>query len=210
MLFRSGEWPAAVTNYTIVSHLLPGDHYAYHYLGPLLLQAGDIEGYRRHCARMLSQFGQTADPVIAERTAKDCLILPPPEADLASIAKLAETAVSAGPSHKFFRPFQFVKGLAEFRQNRFASAVEWLKPVLAQEGDVYCTVQAQMTLAMAEQQLKQPEQARAALTKGVEIAEAGLPKLNKDSSPEDRMNDWIIAHLLMREAKTLIEQTSVR
>src|SRR5213076_1130888 len=117
---------------------------------------------------MLRQFGATSDAVIAERTAKDCLILPPPAADLITIAKLAETAVSAGPSHNFFRHFQFVKGLAEFRQNRFASAVEWLQPVVAEKGDVYCTVQAHMTLALAQQQLKQSDSARATLAKGLE------------------------------------------
>ena len=53
---------------------------------------------------------------------------------------------------------------------------------------------------------KHPDEARAALAKGVEIAETKLPK--SDSSDfGGGWNDWIIAHSLMREAKMLIEGT---
>jgi tetratricopeptide (TPR) repeat protein len=203
-----GEWRLAVTNYGIVAELLPADHNAYHYLAPLLLEVGDVEGYRRHCERMLRQFGDTHDPVIAERTAKDCLILPLTAAGLPALEKLVETAVAAGPRHRFWPSIQFTKGLAEFRQGHFTNVVGWVQPVLPRTNDVYRTVQAYMTLAMAQHQLKQPEQARATLAQGVQLADARLPKFSKESGPEDRGNDWIIAHALMREARALIEGDS--
>src|SRR5713101_8044303 len=112
---RRREWPAAITNFNRVIELVPADHDAYHSLAPLLAQSGDQEAYRRLCARILRQFGGTSDPAIAERMAKDCLILPPPAADLETIGKMADTAVAAGPDHKFWHYFQFVKGLAEYR-----------------------------------------------------------------------------------------------
>src|SRR5439155_24236304 len=84
-----GEWPAAISNYTTVIQLMPTNHQAHHYAAPMLLQTRDVEGYRRHCQRMLQLFGDTSDPAIAERTVKDCLILPPPSTDLVAIAKLA-------------------------------------------------------------------------------------------------------------------------
>jgi eukaryotic-like serine/threonine-protein kinase len=199
------QWPAAATNYGIVTQVLPADHHAYHYLAPLLLQVGDTNGYRRHCERMLRQFAETSDPAIAERTVKDCLLLPPAQPVLPTIAKLAEVASAAGPGHRFWPSIQFAKGLAEFRQGRFSSAVEWLEPVLQKTNDVFRTVQAHMTLAMAQHHLQHSEQARATLAKGLEFADRRLPTFDKDAGPEDRTNDWIIAHLLMREAQALIQ-----
>jgi Flp pilus assembly protein TadD len=198
------QWSAAVKNYTKVVELRPTDHEAYHFLAPLLVQAGDLEGYRRHYERILRQFAGTSNPVVAERMAKDCLFVPPLASDLNTIAKLVETAVAAGPNHQLWPYFQFAKGLAEYRQGRFASASEWLQPVLGKTGDTYRTVQAHMTLAMAQHQLNQAEQARATLAKGLELAEARFPKLGK-TGLDEQWHDWIIAQVLMREAKALIE-----
>ena len=138
--------------------------------------------------------------------AKDCLILPSSgKADLETVTKMTDTAVAAGTNHWAFTYFQFAKGLAEYRQGRFSSAVEWMQKVLAKAGeDSNRDVQAHMVLAMARHQLKRPDEARAALAKGVEIAETKLPKLD-NGDLGGSWNDWIIAHSLMREAKMLIE-----
>jgi eukaryotic-like serine/threonine-protein kinase len=204
-----GQFRSAVSNYTRVVQLLPDDHYAYHYLAPLLLETGDVDGYRRHCTKMLRQFGNTNDAAIAERTAKDCMIIPPTASDLPAIAKLVETAAAAGPRHRYWVSIRFTKGLFEYRQGNFTNVAGWLNPVLPRTNDVYRTVQTYATLAMAQYQLKQVEQARATLKKGAEFAEARLPKYGPESGPEDRGNDWIIAHFLMREAKASIENGSV-
>jgi tetratricopeptide (TPR) repeat protein len=198
------HWGAATTNYAKVIELMPTDPAAYHMLTPLLVQTGDVEGYRRHCAGLLKRLGDTADPVIAERSVKDCLLLPPPAADLPKIAKLAETAVAAGPQHKLWPYFQFAKGLAEYRQGRFTSAVEWLQPVASQSGDKYRTVQAHMVLAMAQIRLQRPDDARLTLAKGLEIVNTRFPKAGSGDL-EDQWQDWIIANVLVREAKELIE-----
>jgi len=59
---------------------------------------------------------------------------------------------------------------------------------------------------MAQQQLKQPEEARKAFAKGLEIEEAKLPKLDSGYlGTEWYWRDWIVAHALMTEARALIE-----
>jgi len=196
---RRGELPAAVRNFTRVVELMPADHDAYHSLAPLLAQS-DPETYRRLCAQILRQFGQATNPAIAERMARDCLILPPPAADLEVIGKMVDTAVAAGPNHQFWDYFQFVKGLCEYRNGRFAGAMEWLQKVAPHESDPNRTVEAYMVLAMAQHQLKQVDEARATLATGLKIAEAKLVKLG---SPQ--FNDQIAAQILMREARALIE-----
>ena len=200
-----GQWTKALTNFSIVAQVMPEDPFAYHQLAALYLKAGDLQGYRRHCQRLIEKFGNTSDPNIAERTVKACLILPKPEVDLSVIDKLAQTAVSAESSHHDFPFFQFAKGLAEFRQNRFASAVDWETSVTRQSGDAIRSVQAYMVLAMAQYRLKKIDEARNTLNQGIELAERRVPGPNVPV-PGDRWNDWIFAHLLIQEAKTLIEQ----
>src|SRR6266480_941802 len=197
---RRGEWPAAIRNFTRVVELMPADHDAYHSLTPLLAQSGDQEAYHRLCGQILGQFARTSDPAIAERMARDCMILPPPAADLETIGKMVDTAVAAGPRHQFWDYFQFVKGLYEYRHGHFAGAAEWLQKVVEHEGDPNRTVEAYMVLAMSQRQLNQAAEARVTLARGLKIADA---RLGKPGSPQ--WNDQIAAQMLMREARALIE-----
>ena len=199
-----GQFAEAAADLVRVREANPENHGVWHELAPLLVASGQLDAYREHCRKSTERFGNSADPLIAERIAKDCLILPASGADLAVVAKMADTAAavtnrSATPS------FQFVKGLAEYRRGRFAGAVEWVNKALTKEGDSENRdVEAYMVLAMARYQLKQTDEARAALARGTEIERTKLPKLESGDIGESWL-DWIIAHALMREAKALIE-----
>ncbi len=195
---RWGQWAGAIRNFNRSVTADPTNHYAYHYLAPLLVLTGDLGAYRKHCERVLSQFGETTDPAVAERMAKDCLMLPPPAASLDRLAKMADTAVAAGPTNSAWPYYEFVKGLAEYRLGHFGGALEWLRKVAAQEGVPARTAQADATLAMAEFQLGQTNAARAALAEGIKIAETKLTPGRID------WNDSIIAEILLREAHELI------
>jgi tetratricopeptide (TPR) repeat protein len=181
---RQGEWAAAIRNFNRSVTADPTNYYAYHYLAPLLVQTGDLGAYRTVCERALSQFGATADPVVAERIAKDCLMLPPSADSLAGLAKMADIAVAAGPTNPSWPYYMFVKGLAEYRQGHFAAAVEWLRK------------------AMAECQLGQTNAAREALAQGIKIAETELARPGRID-----WNDGLIAQFLLREAQGLITGT---
>ncbi len=52
--------------------------------------------------------------------------------------------------------------------------------------------------------MNEQEEARDTLAKGIELAESKLPKLGKGGLNE-QWNDWLVAHLLMREAQGLIK-----
>ncbi len=204
---RHGDWKVAATNYELVVKLVPSDHLAYHFLAPLLVQMGEVDAYRRHCGRILNQFAATTDPAVAERMAKDCLILPPSASDLEPINKLVNTAVAAGSNNVAWGYIQFVKGLAEYRAGHFANAIEWLKGIPAQKGFWNRAAQTSMVLAMAQYQLNKVDEARATLEAGLLTADRTLSKLNDGLGEE--WNDWIIAHALMREAVSLIQGSSV-
>ena len=199
------QWPSAVRDLTKAIALNPDEDLNWFQLAPLLLEAGDTSGYRKHCHAMLARFGTTNTPPIAEQIAKACLLFPLDGADLAAATKLAETAVTLGKDDPRVAYYQFAKGLAEYRQTNFAQAVEWTRKALVQSGTDYNRdVQAYSVLAMALDRLNQAGEAREALSNATQLAGAKLPKLDSgDLGPA--WYDWIIAHRLLREAKALME-----
>jgi tetratricopeptide (TPR) repeat protein len=209
---RTGHWKEAAADFSKAIELDPQNPEAYRSLAPLLAQLGDLEGYRRHCARVLARFGESKDPLIAARMAKDCLLLPAPGADLTTESNLAETAVSVGKDRQNYLPFfQIVKGLAEYRQGHLPGAIEWTQRALAQTtpdpSRASREVEACMVLAMAQARSRQMDQARATLAKGVEISETKLPKL-ESGDIGGAWWEWIISQALVQEAKALIEGPS--
>jgi tetratricopeptide (TPR) repeat protein len=199
------QWALAAGDLTNAIALDPDEHSSWYHLAPLLLETGDTGGYRKHCHAMLSRFGTTNAPHIAERTAKVCLLLPLDGADLAAASKLAETAVTLGKYHAWVAYFQFAKGLVEYRQANFAQAVGWTQKALSQlDTDYSRDIQAYSVRSMAHHRLNQAGEAREALSKATELAGAKLPRLDSGDLGPD-WQDWIIAQTLLREAKALIE-----
>ena len=137
---------------------------------------------------------------------KDCLILPPTPVELESIGKLADLAVAAGPAHPAWGYFQFVKGLAEYRQGHGAAAIEWLKNINPSR-DWPRAVEVQMVLALAQHQLQQFEAARATLSRGLQLAADKLGDADR-TDLDDTWNDWLIARCLLREARAAVSGTA--
>jgi len=200
---RRGEWPVAISNFSKVITVVPSDFPAYQASASLFVQTGDREAWRRDCETMLRRFAGTSDPVIAARIALDCLILPPPAAQLEDIAKMVDIAETAESPHKSWGGVQFVKGLAEYRLGHFAGAVEWLKKIEPEKEHWNRLVEVQTVLAMAQHQLGQTAQARATLADAIQTADRTLEKLAQGL--DSQWDDWIIAHHLMDEAGALIE-----
>ena len=71
----------------------PADQINYYRLIPFLVEMQDKDAYQKYCHAMLDQFGETEDPVQAERTARSCLLLPINGPDLEAAAKLASLPV---------------------------------------------------------------------------------------------------------------------
>jgi tetratricopeptide (TPR) repeat protein len=202
---RQGRFQEAVADLTKALGARPYDHLVYLWLAPAVVASGDIDGYRRCCQGILTRFAGTNEPTVADRMAKACLIVPISGVDLEEVGKMARIAVTEGKTNSFLPYFQFVMGLAEYRQGRFASAVEWLQKALAnrQWPDDQRDVQANMVLAMAQCQLKQIEDARKTLATGTDLASRKLPKADSGDLGY-YWHDRILADALMLEAKTLI------
>ena len=200
---RSGRWEEAAADLARAIENDPTDRQLWFGLAVIQVQTGQLDAYREHCRKSLERFGKTTNPYTADRIAKGCLILPGSGANLATVATMADTAVTEGQHSVHLPYFQFCKGLAEYRQSRFASAADWMGMVLTNRlSYLPIDTAAYVVLAMAQYQLQQVEPARASLAKGAEI-EQESPKLDSGDLGE-RWIDWIIAHALMSEAKALI------
>jgi len=202
---RQGDWENAAADFSKALDLDPANLKSYDALAPLLAQSGEWDAFGRHCAKFLAWLGATNDPAIARLAARDCLFAPLPGVDIGTVAALARRAVEAGTNDIPLCNSQLTLGLAEYRQGHYAGAADWAGRALAGSGqDPGCAAQACAALAMAQQQLKQTDAARATLARGRQIVETKLPKLeSRDIGPE--WSQWIMAHALMREATALID-----
>lgn len=169
----------------------------------LLVQTGQLDAYRENCRKSVELFGGTTNLVASHRIAKDCLILPASGVNLDSISRMVDASMAEGQNVNN-RWFQCCKGLADYRQNHFTRAADWMTTVLTNGGSfLEVDTTAYMVLAMSQWRLQHIEQARAALAAGTE-AEQKLGRLDSGNLGEEWI-DWIIAESLMREAKALIE-----
>src|SRR5262249_52977016 len=76
LLGCSGQWKAALADYIEASRHDPADHWNWYCRATLRLYTGDAEGYLEDCQEMQRRFGQTSNPLIAERLAKILLLQP--------------------------------------------------------------------------------------------------------------------------------------
>ena len=149
--------------------------------------------------------------------ARACLIVPSPEpADLVAASRVADTGAALYKGDQLLVSRQSCKALAEYRLGRFASAAEWASKALSQPDNCsgsargirrtdHCRrVQASMLLSMSKCQLRQVDEAQAALAQGLEMAEAKLPKIESGDLGYS-WDEWVFAQVLMHEARTLIE-----
>src|SRR5262245_58589142 len=112
----------------------------------------DRSGYLQLRSQIESRFGATADPTVADRMAKACLIYPAQGSDLATESRLAELAVTVGKDDLYASWFALCKGLAEYRLDHFDSVSEWMEKVLNEANHIAARdTAAYLILAMARQ-----------------------------------------------------------
>jgi uncharacterized protein HemY len=118
------------------------------------------------------------------------------------LAKLLEIRVDT--NRVDLSSIEFSKGLVAYREGHFLQATEWEQKVLSRAGaDPQRDVEAYMVLAMAWQQLNRGVEAQAALANGLRVADRDLPKA-ENGDLGDGWCDWIVAHVLMREAADVV------
>ena len=170
------------------------EHEAWFGYAELCLFLGREDDYRRARQDLLTRFGATVDPYIAERTGRSCLLLPATGNELRQAVALARRAAAAERSkHGWAYPwFVFARGLAEYRQGRFDQAIATMRG----EASAVPRPSPRLVLAMALYRIGQVAEARKTLAAAV---------LSYDwRASQTRNHDEWIPHLLRREAERMI------
>jgi serine/threonine-protein kinase len=172
----------------------PSEHEAWLGYAELCLFLGQKEEYRRVRRALLERFGASADPFLAERTGRACLLLPAAEEELRQAVALTDCAVAAGRTKPdwAYPHFLFAKALADYRQGRLDSAIAVLQGKAAHVPGP----SPRMVLAMAQHRQGRIEEARHTLAAAVVAYDWG-------AAEADNPGTWT-CHLLRREAECLI------
>jgi serine/threonine protein kinase len=212
---RFGLYRDAVPDLARALQLEPDNHRNYYTLAPVLIEVGNLAEYQRVSRAMLFQFGETTNTVLAERTARTCLLVPWTN-DLRHISRLAEIAnQNAGPDDPDLAYFQFVKALAEYRLGQATTAVEWAQRSLNRGASFSAGLNSSREVvtyaveAMAFCRLRDEAQAKASLMKAEEIMEREAPKRG-GLAVDTLLVDWMTCQILLREARLLIQSADIK
>jgi Flp pilus assembly protein TadD len=204
---RVGHWQEAYADYTRGIELEPDNHVPWYHRAPLRLRMGDREGYVRECREMLARFRATPHPMIAERTAKNCLLLPETVAEPDVLLALADRAVTGTEHNDLYPYFQSTKGVAEFRAGRFAESVPWLQKSSESLTNPSCKAMTQLFLAMAYHRLGRRDEARVTFGQATTLIDQQLPQENAGDWGLG-WHDWIRCQIVLEEAELLIHDGS--
>jgi tetratricopeptide (TPR) repeat protein len=201
-----GRWQEAAKAWDKAVELDPSDHWSWYQCAPLHLHLGDVDGYRRLCREMLRRFGQTDNPILAERTAKACLLLPEAVADQQLVQQLAQRAVTGTEAHAYYGFFLLVKGIAEYRAGHWERAIQSLD-----ESQKYPDTSARqykmlvgLFVAMAHHQRGRADEARQAFRQATDLLDADIRRWKAEDGNMGN-HDWFMAMIVRKEAEALLQ-----
>jgi WD40 repeat protein/serine/threonine protein kinase/Flp pilus assembly protein TadD len=201
---RLGLWElAANDSLQALTVLEPGDPSSCYHHALLRLYAGDSQGYRQACARMVERFGQATDPRFSDDLARACLLVPDPVVDPVRLVGFAERANVA--VHLPWRAHTL--GTAHYRAGHYEQAVFHLRDSLTVDPNWPGRTLNHAVLAMAYHCLGQADEARQALENAARLISNTTQEMLRNDVGEIPPNwcDWLESLLLYREAKILID-----
>jgi serine/threonine protein kinase/Flp pilus assembly protein TadD len=198
---RLGRWDEAAAAFGRIAGLEPENHERWRVAAYARLAAGDTAGYRLTCRETIERFGQTDDPVIAQRAAMTCSLAPDAVGDFGPVERLARRAITGTEKHPYYRFFVLAKGFTEDRAGRPAEALPWLERSAPRAGGDYWDATTFAALAIAQHRLGRTDQARAS----VASAKAIVAQKMTDTFGADWL-DRLHAEILSREAEKLLSK----
>ncbi|WP_020473558.1 protein kinase domain-containing protein [Zavarzinella formosa] len=172
----------------------PPKHDDWYGYAELCLFVGREEDYALARHALLAKFGGSSEPYVAERVSRACLLRPVSGDDLVRAVALANRAAAADQSRYSLvhHAFQFVRGLAEYRQGRYDQAITTMQG----EASRALGPAPRLVLAMARHRSGQAEEARKTLAAAIASHDWRASQI--------RDQDGWICHSLRREAEELI------
>ncbi|HLX72690.1 MAG TPA: serine/threonine-protein kinase [Verrucomicrobiae bacterium] len=181
-----------------------------------LLKSGDKARYDGFCQETIQQFGATTDPLIAERTVKNALLLPADTDRLKSLAPLADLAALSFPNSiptnaAWMFPWRCVSlSLWEYRRGNYRGSIDWGNRCLGYGDDSLSrTATIHAIRALAYHRLGQSENAHSELALSRELIDATFKRgLVTWNDIQGYWFDWVLGQILEQEAIVDIEGPS--
>jgi serine/threonine-protein kinase len=194
VMLRQGRGREALDAWRKALEDNPARYEAWFGYAELYLFLGQQDEYRRVRRELLDRFGETESQYVAEPVARACLLLPGTDDETRRAVDLIDRAVAAKETTPawIYKFTIFAKGLAEYRQGRWASAATMMRGESA--GVLWPA--PHLILAMAQHQQGQKAQARKTLATAIRTYDWSPPRA-------DGRDEWI-RHILRREAEALI------
>jgi tetratricopeptide (TPR) repeat protein len=197
---RAGRWSEASQLGLLRIEQKPEDSEAWLHIAPVLILAGEGAEYSGYCRRMARQFAASQNTYDQERLIKACL-LKSNSMDLvkqpgSKLASFLDGRAEPGTLHQYAWA---TRALLAYRSGESASAVKYV--ARSRELNPRDSVQALnlAVLAMAQHQLKHPDESRRAFEEATQIT------TRLEADPNNKTNhDVLIALILFREASALI------
>jgi serine/threonine protein kinase len=211
-----GRWGEAAKRFHFLQRasILEGWDYSsldYSRCAVTFVEAGDWEAYQQFRQSALAQFGETQDPVIAERTLKVCLLTPPDAELMAELMPLYEVSAKslrsdegARTSEEWMIPWRCISvGLMELRLGRPKEAIAYSERCLAHRPiNPARSATAQVILAMAQRKAGNRTIADQELAKVRTVIEDRFARgLGVGGGNDGYWFDWLLARILLREAQ---------
>jgi serine/threonine protein kinase len=181
-----------------------------------LVKTGDTDGYERFREAAIAHVANTRDPVVAERTVKNSLLLPANPKMLAELAPLAAVAAKSIPDANSTADSEPWAGaiawrcvslaLMDYRQGHYDEAIGFAQRCMSYGDDNLARVATiHAILALSYYQLDRVEDAHAELTQSSEIIESKLHDgLDGGNGTSGFWFDWEVAMIMQVEASALL------
>ena len=194
LLLRQGREDAARIAWAEALDENPSEHDDWYGYAELCLFLGRESDYLRARQSLIAKFGATKNLAVAERTSRACLLRPASGKELHRAVALAGTvaAVDKATASGYYPFFQFVLGLAEYRQDHFDRAISLMRG----EASGVLGPSPRLVLAMALHRSGRIAEARKTLAEAVAIFDWSATRI--------RDQDGWIQHVLRREAEAMI------
>jgi WD40 repeat protein/Flp pilus assembly protein TadD len=191
-LAELGKLDKAAADFDKAMSLGSNDAATWHQRTLLRLAAGDLEGYRKACLRLVRRFSDS-DDATTRLVAWTCGLGPEALADLKPVLRRAERAVTANSKSA---PHLLALSALLYRSGQFAPASQRLEEVVKLGGEKPAPATVLLT-AMVEHRLGRAEDAKKTLAKAVKPDDAALAALPWD--------ERVAYQQLYREAEALVK-----
>jgi tetratricopeptide (TPR) repeat protein len=205
LLARQRKWNSAADELSRAVERAPDDHWIWVGLAPILVEIGQRDRYRQHCAQLVQRFA-AADAISAGQIIQSCLWLPDAVTDWQALIDTLKATIDEMPAWQRATRLAGL-GLLEYRAGRPEAAIDLLTSGIESLDDAGKAMSLAM-FAMAYHDAGRTAEAESTLKRTEELLNSYFVPSRTDLG--NAWHDWLAARIVRREAVERIRGTGSR